>query len=68
MGCYHRPVSDRLEKKISFVVRAFVWEGRFQQAKQAVRTVQGHRQTARDAVNAAKWWSRLLLPRDEPED
>jgi len=60
-------VSNRLENKISFVVRAFVWEGRFQQAKQVVRTVRAHKETARDAVNAARWWGRLLLPR-EPED
>jgi hypothetical protein len=59
-------VSDsRLESKLAFVVRAFVWEGRFQQAKQVVRTVRGHRQTARDAVKAAKWWVGLVVPRDE---
>ena len=66
--CYHRAVGDRrLENKIRFVARAFVWESRFQRARQFHSLLKSHRQTARDAVDAAKWWGRLLLPADDQD-
>ncbi len=58
--------NSRLEKKIAYVARAFVWESRFQRARQVYRTVKTHKQTAREAKEAVSWWARLLLPsRDE---
>jgi hypothetical protein len=60
-------VSKPLESKIRFVVRAFVWEGRFQRAKQIHQTVKDHKRTARDAVNAVKWWGRLILPAEHDD-
>lgn len=60
-------MSERLEKKIRFVARAFIWEGRFHKARQLHQMVKGHKRTAREAVDAMKWWGRLLLPRDERE-
>lgn len=58
--------NNRLEKKIAFVARAFVWENRFQRARQVYSTVKHHKQTAQEAKEAVGWWARLLLPsRDE---
>ncbi len=58
-------MSKRLEKKIEFVARAFVWENRFHRTRQFVRTVRGHVRTAKDAKHAVGFWARLLLPKED---
>jgi len=58
-------MSKRLEKKLQFVARAFVWENRFQKTRQVVRLVRGHVNTAKDAKQAVSFWARLLLPKTD---
>lgn len=59
--------NGRLEKKIEFIARAFVWEGRFHKARQITRTIKGHRESVRQVKDAAGWWARLLLPNEDDD-
>jgi len=56
-------MAANLENKVRFVVRAFVWEHRANQARKVYHTVQRQREAVREVKDGAKWWFRALTGR-----